>query len=177
MLDPGHGPLEPNRHEIELFISALFRHAAPQGFVSLRAFHDNATNKVFRITPTQLTGGRDFLVGAAEDDARRAAQNPAPVVFCPPIATFKAKNKARECDILQALALSVECDAHPDEAREKLERLLGEATCVVRSGGKWTDPATGLQHEKLHLHWRLAVQRKAHMLSPLSRRLAGSPPR
>jgi RecA-family ATPase len=156
MLDPGHAPLEPDRHEIEVFTDALFRHAAPQGFVSLRAFHDNATNKVFRITPTQLTGGLNFLIEAAEDDARRAAQAPDKIVFCPPISTFLSKANAQEANIAQALALSVECDAHPTEARTKLERLLGEATCVVRSGGKWTDPATGLQHDKLHLHWRLA---------------------
>jgi AAA domain len=157
MLAPGHTPLEPDRHEIEIFVDALFRHAAKQGFVSLRAFHDNSSNKVSRISPTQLTGGLGFLVDVAEDDARRAAQHPDRIVFCPPIATFMNKANAQETNILQALALSVECDAHPSEAREKLERLLGEATCVVRSGGRWTDPDTGQQHDKLHLHWRLAV--------------------
>src|SRR5207344_1082779 len=99
------------------------------------------------------TGGLGFLVDAAEDDARRAAQAPIKVVFCPPIAVFASRDSAAEENIEQALALSVECDKHPATARAKLEALLGPATVVVRSGGVWTDPATGEQHDKLHLHW------------------------
>src|SRR5262245_19437238 len=38
---------------------------------------------------------------------------------------------------------------------EKLEHLLGPATLIVRSGGIWTNPATGEQEDKLHAHWRL----------------------
>ncbi len=68
--------LEPDRDQIEIFVNALFRHAAPQGFVSLRAFYEDGGAKPFRITPTSLAGGLKFLVDVAEDDARRAANDP-----------------------------------------------------------------------------------------------------
>ena len=52
------GLLEPDRDQIEIFTEALFRHAGKQGFVSVRAFHeDRAAKAVFRISPTPLTGG------------------------------------------------------------------------------------------------------------------------
>ena len=128
--------LEPDRDQIELFVQALFRHAAPQGFVSVRAFYEDE-EKPSRISPTSLSGGLGFLIDVAEDDARRAVQTPRPIVFCPPIAVFKDRQHARERDITQGLALSVECDQHPQAARQKLEQILGPATVVVRSGGQW----------------------------------------
>jgi hypothetical protein len=150
--------LEPDRGQIEIFVNALFRHAAPEGYVSLRAFYDDANNsKSFRISPTRLTGGLNFLIERAEDDARRAANEPRRIVFCPPIATFTNKDRARKEDVAEGLALSVECDQHPQKARARLEQLLGPATVVVASGGTWTDPATGELHPKLHLHWRLCM--------------------
>jgi hypothetical protein len=147
--------MQPDREQIEIFVEAMFRHAATKGFVSLRAFFEDDAAKPFRITPTQLTGGLPFLIETAVDDADRAANFPKPVVFCPPIATFTNKDKARERDLGEGLALSVECDARPGQARTTLEAILGPATIVVRSGGKWTDPETGEVHDKLHLHWRL----------------------
>ena len=79
-----------------------------------------------------------------------------PVVFCPPIASFHGDSGAAEKDIAEGFALSVECDANPQAARERLEQILGPATAIIRSGGVWTDPQTGEQADKLHLHWRLA---------------------
>src|SRR5262245_17214899 len=114
--------LEPDRNQIKTFVGALFRHAQKNGVVSLRTFYHD--NKVARITPTALTRGLPFLIEAAEDDARRAANLFKPAVFAPPIATFLGKG-AREVDLLDGLALSVECDAHPKAARRKLEALLG----------------------------------------------------
>jgi hypothetical protein len=148
--------LEPDRDQIEIFIDALFRHAGDRGFVSLRAFYENDTKKPFRITPVALkgTGNFRFLVECAEDDSRRAAQFPQPIVFCPPLATFAVKDRAREQDILLGLTLSVECDQHPEEARQKLQEVLGEATAIVRSGGQWVNGG-GEAEDKLHLHWRL----------------------
>jgi AAA domain-containing protein len=69
--------------------------------------------------------------------------------------SFTRGGRAREIDIVAGLALSVECDQHPREAVAKLEAILGPATIVVASGGKWTDPTTGAIENKLHLHWRL----------------------
>ena len=137
-----------------MFVDALFRYAGDKGFVAVRSFYEGA-DKPFRLSTAKLSGGLQFLVDVAEDDARRAAQNPAPVVFCPPIAVFTGKDRAREEGVALGVVVSVECDAHPQRARATLERLLGHATIVVESGGVWTDPDTGKSESRLHLHWRL----------------------
>jgi RecA-family ATPase len=174
--------MQPDRDQIELFVDGLFRHAGPQGFVSMRAFFEDDAAKPFRIGAAGLSGGLGFLVDVAEDDATRAANAPKPVVFCPPIAVFADKDRARERDIVEGLALSVECDQHPHEARARLEGILGPATMVVRSGGRWTDQATGEIHDKLHLHWRLRTPAKGEHLVSLKRardmaaRLVGGDP-
>src|SRR5262249_4528693 len=143
--------------QLEIFVEALFRHvkSRQQGFVSVRSFYDDGGNRTFRITPTSLAGGLKFLVDVAEDDARRAANEPQCVVFCPPIAVFGNKDHAREQDLIEGLTLSVECDKNCQQARAGLEAILGPATIVVRSGGIWTNPTTGEVEDKLHLHWRL----------------------
>jgi hypothetical protein len=154
---PPAGPLEPDRDLIEIFINALFRYTEPRSYVSLRSFRDDRDGAPpFRIHAIQLTGGLPFLVDAAVDDARRAAQAPHPVVFCPPIATFGNSRQAGEKDLAQGIALSVELDEHAQGSRAKLETMLGPATVVVASGGRWVDPATGESGDKLHAHWRLA---------------------
>jgi RecA-family ATPase len=152
---------------IEMFVVGLFRYAGPKGVVSLRAFFEQDSTKPFRITPTQLTGGLPFLIEAAQDDANRAANFPRAVVFCPPIATFADRKGAKERDIAEGLALSVECDSCPLQARRRLESLLGPATFVVRSGGKWIDPTTGEVEDKLHLHWRLRIPARGEALKAL----------
>src|SRR5262249_34581571 len=147
--------LEPNRDQLEIFIEGMFRHCGKDGVVSLRAFFENGDKSAFRITSISLKGGLRFLMGAAEDDARRAANDPREVVFCPPIAIFQPTGKAREEDLLEAPVLSVELDQNPRAASLVLEGLLGPATLVVRSGGTWTNPVTGKVEDKLHAHWRL----------------------
>jgi hypothetical protein len=159
--------MEPSRDQIEIFVEGLFRHASPHGFVSLRAFHEDGSSKPFRITPTGLAGGLKFLMDAAEDDAYRAANDPKPIVFCPPLASFSDGKRAREQDIVEGFALSVECDRHPQQAKAKLEQILGPATFVVASGGKWTDTATGGIQDKLHLHWRLRTPARGADLAKL----------
>jgi hypothetical protein len=139
-----------------VFVQALFRHAAPQGVVSLRAFVEGEETS-FRISPTPLSGGLNFLVDVAVDDARRAAQAPKAVVFAPPVATFRALNGAKVEDLAEGIALSVECDSAPAAARAKLTKLLGKPTVIVASGGEWPNPITGNPEKKLHLHWRLTV--------------------
>ena len=128
--------LEPDRNQIEIFVDAVFRHAST-GFFSLRAFYEGE-DKSFRISSVPVIAGNfKFLCDVVEDDARRAAQYPKPVVFCPPLATFSNKDNAREKDIAEGLTLSVECDENPEAARAKLEPLLGPVTVAVRSGGIW----------------------------------------
>jgi hypothetical protein len=159
--------LEPDRNQIEMFVDAIFRHAR-KGFVSLRAFVEGG-NTLFRISPVPTTA-KDFfkfLCNVAEDDARRAANEPKPVVFCPPLATFGNAQQAREEDLIQGLALSVECDENPAAAYARLEPLLGPATVMVRSGGIWM--SNGATYDKLHLHWRLAAPAEGDDLAKLKR--------
>ena len=156
--------LEPDRDQLEIFVDALFRRAGDQGFVAVRSFYEGA-DKPFRLSTAKLSGGLRFLIEVAEDDARRAAQNPAPVVFCPPLAVFGNKDHAREQDLLEGLALSVELDEHPRQACATLESLLGPATIVVRSGGRWING--GQPEDKLHVHWRLKVPATGKALTAL----------
>jgi hypothetical protein len=139
---------------IEIFVNTIFRHAQA-GFVSLRAFIEGS-NDVFRKTPIRIISNNlKFLCDAVVDDARRAAQYPKPVVFCPPLATFGNDKTAAENDITEGFTITAECDENPSAARVKLETILGPATMVIRSGGVWND-GNGDAQDKLHLHWRLA---------------------
>ena len=85
----------------------------------------------------------EALIKLAARRATYVANLPEPTVFAPPICTFATASSAAEANLAEGLVLSVECDAKPEEARRLLEGLLGRATIVVASGGKWTDPATG----------------------------------
>jgi hypothetical protein len=150
--------LPPHRLHIRAFVLTLFRYATPGNWVSLRTFfEDGAGLPPFNITPVKLNGDLDALVDQAYHLAERAARAEEKVVFCPPIATFTNNRHARQKNLAEGLALSVECDAHARAAMVKLKRLLGPATVVVRSGGEWTDPDTGKVEPKLHLHYRLKV--------------------
>ena len=114
--------LEPDRDQIERFITYIFRHAGAEGWVSIRAFLDDS--KPFRIQAVPLRSGLSYLIDVAEDIARRAANNPKKIVFTPPLAAFSNPKHAREGDLHAGLCLSVECDQHPDEARETLEEFF-----------------------------------------------------
>jgi hypothetical protein len=152
------GGFEADPRELDTFVQALFRYADAGAHVSWRAFRDDRKDAppVFIESSHVLEDGLGHLATAATYWATKAAQHPDPVVFCPPIATFTSAKRAREIDLANGLALSVECDAHPQRARQLLEQLLGPATVVVASGGVWSDPVSQELHEKLHLHWRLA---------------------
>ena len=118
------------------------------------------------------------MIDVAEDQARRAANNVEPAVL-PPIAVFQSREgwQAREQDLYKGLALSVECDERPDEARWKLEEILGPATSSFAAAASWVDPADGSPHDKLHLHWRLqkpAMDRDALTKLKQARELAAA---
>jgi hypothetical protein len=151
---------EPDRDQLQRFVETLFKNADPGTFVSLRAFRDDL-NQVWR--PDLWTAievvrdSLDNIVSAAFRLAGQAAEAPEPVCFACPICTFRTANRAAEKDIAQGLTISVDCDAAPERARERLEDLLGPSTLVVVTGGEWIDPETGEIQSKEHLHWRLAT--------------------
>ena len=79
--------------------------------------------------------------------------------------------------------ISAELDSAPRQARERLEQVLGPATIVMLSGGLWTDPETGEEEDKLHLHWRLVQPTRTKIehdflreCNQLACRLAGGDP-
>jgi hypothetical protein len=146
-------PLEPNRRHLEAFIDAVFRRAT-RGFVSIRSFRESDTSEKFRFSSSPVDK-REHLLDVVEDDARRAAQAPSPVVFCPPLCTFNSEHSAKEADIVEGLVITAELDRQPNQAREKLIAVLGVPTLEVKSGGRWKSDS-GTAEDKLHLHWRLA---------------------
>lgn len=145
-------PFTAHREYLAAFVDALFRYADEGTYVSWRAFRDDTKDAppVF-IAATSITADRNTLVDTAVAAATDAASRDVKAVFCPPIATFTSSTRAREVDLANGLALSVECDSSPAAARDTLEAILGPATVVVASGG-----TTTAGEPKLHLHWRLA---------------------
>jgi hypothetical protein len=167
-------PLEPDRGEIYRFVEALLPYATDGTHVSLRAFSGDEPWRTDLWRRVQIGADRTPLIDAAARLAEQCANAAEVVVFCPPVATFRG-SRATEDNLADGLVLSVECDAHPAEARAKLEGMLGPATVVVASGDEWNDHETGEIQDKLHLHWRLAVPARTteeHKNLKLARRLA-----
>jgi hypothetical protein len=176
--------LAADRGQIGRFVAALFRYADEGTVVSLRAFRDDVdgTWGASEWPSVRVNAvGLEPVAAAAPDFAERCAAAPGPVVFAPPIATFRTEGSAAEKDVANGLVLTVECDKNAPEARALLERLIGAATLVVASGGQWVDPDTGEITPKLHLHWRLkeptrtfADHQKLKQARLLAQRLVGS---
>jgi hypothetical protein len=142
-------------------------------YVSLRGFYDNKKKlKPYVIEAARVDAG---VSQAAARVAQRCADAAEPVVFCPPVATFKTARGATEANLAEGLALTVELDEDPDTARAKLEGLLGLGTLVLASGGEWARPDGSTVLPKLHLHWRLKVPTRdpeAHAKLKGARKLA-----
>ena len=145
--------------EIAQFVSALFRYADQGTVIALRSFTHDKTDRVPRVQGfPAINGSMDAVVRAACKAATASANDPTPLVFCPPVATFRAGSRqARQEDLANGVAISVELDEGDTRViKRRLEGLIGPATVVVASGGQWADPETGELHDKLHLHWRLS---------------------
>jgi hypothetical protein len=135
-----HVHLAPDRKQLTQFTETLFKHASSGTYVSLRSFRDKGekNQKPFKITPHKLNGDFNALIDDAWDDASMAANAGEKVVFCPPVATFTNSKHAGEDDLADGLVISVECDEHAQEGRNKLKSLLGPALLL------WRAAATGL---------------------------------
>ncbi|HUZ74545.1 MAG TPA: hypothetical protein VMU87_16290 [Stellaceae bacterium] len=170
--------LEADRGEIARFYDAIFRYAALGGYISLRGFYHEPERPAFyggRHSFPCVRVGDPNLVDQVANVVTWMAQRPRGAVFCPPVATLTNDEHAREEDIAEGLAISVECDQHPAEARTKIEHLLGRATIAMGSGGEYLNRETGNAEPKLHLHWRLSeptCNQNEHRLLKQARRLA-----
>lgn len=144
--------------EIAEFVSALFRYSDEGTVIALRSFPHDEDRPQPRIQGWPvIRDGMAEVIRAATKAANEAANDPQPMVFCPPVATFQPTRRAREEDLANGVAISVEIDrGDTRSAKTKLEHLLGPVTIAVASGGEWTDPDNGEVFPKLHLHWRLS---------------------
>ena len=143
---------------IREFITLLFRYAEEGSYVSLRAFNQFDRGKPpVMVLAVKIAGLIEDLADSAQTVADYCDNLSDPGVFAPPICTFSTHRTARTADIQNGLVLSVEIDdVDPDDARQRLEGIIGPATCVVTSGSEWTSPETGEIKLKAHLHWRLS---------------------
>jgi hypothetical protein len=148
------GKLAPDRDQLVQFVATMFKNARRDGWVSFRVFGDREDRRPVNIQAVRLDDYQfeELMLIPAE---LAANWDLGPAVFAPPVCTFKDHRNAKTDNIREGVALSVECDTRPAEARGKLEALLGSATVVVESGGEWTNPETGEIEPKVHLHWRL----------------------
>jgi len=155
--------LSADRVQLQRFIDATFPYADRDSFVSLRCFRDDVDGIALRDEwrCVRVTGNADDLVDAAEDLATLAALDDAPIVFAPPVCSFKTADKADAANLANGLVITAELDSNPGAGRARLEAVLGPATVVVESGGLWIDPETGELLPKLHLHWRLEKPTRA----------------
>lgn len=153
----GADALDADRSELAAFARAVLVYADDGTYVSLRTFGHNAGDPPIDVRAVQLNGDRlAELIEAVFRQASRAARHPQPTVFCPPICTLTNAARAREEDLANGLALSVEIDANAKAGLARLRGVIGPPTVVVASGGSWTDPASGETQPKLHGHWRLS---------------------
>jgi putative DNA primase/helicase len=150
------GELLPNEQDLARFVAAVFKRADPKGIVSLRAFLDLKKDAPPRFVEPISIGDPQFLPVVIER-ARQAANWIEPVVFCPPVVTLRDGKNAKADNVLEGVALTVECDQGPSAAQAHLRETLGDPTVTVASGGEWTNPNTGEVEPKIHLHWRLNV--------------------
>ena len=164
-----------NRGDLRGFFAALFRYASDDSYVSLRVFSQHDRGK----PPLSIKGikvGDPHLIDEVEASAIHAARAAEPAVFAPPVATFDNPKRAAWRNLANGLAIAVEIDEGDTYKKLRaVENVVGPATIVVRSGGSWTDPATGKVFAKLHAYWRLSEPTddlSSHTLLALARREA-----
>ena len=175
-------PLQPDENSLKCFVAAIFKHANRHGFISLRAFEDSTkTTKDKAVFVEPINFGHPQFMPVVVERARQAANWCRPAVFCPPVVTFRDTGSATTENILEGVALSVECDQHPNDAIATLTDLLGEPTITVASGGEWENTTTGECERKLHIYWRLRSPTRTadehkllHKLRDLATKLVGA---
>jgi len=149
---------DDSERAIRDFIALLFRYADDGSYVSLRAFDQFDRSKppvMVRAVRFSDDGGN--VAETAHTISEYCSGRASAAVFAPPICTFKTSSSARTADLQNGLVLSVEIDdVDPDDARQRLEGIIGPVTCVVASGSVWISPITGELKPKAHLHWRLS---------------------
>jgi hypothetical protein len=146
-------PLLPDMEELARFSGAMFKRANPERVVALRAFDETKDVRPLFAEPISL--GHPQFREVVYERTHQAANRDKPAVFCPPVVTFRNGKNAKADNVLEGVALSVDCDKAPNAALAVLKEILGDPTVVVASGGEWENPDTGEVEQKVHIHWRL----------------------
>ena len=133
------GDLTPDRAQLAEFVSLLFGNASAEGFIALRSFVEGSKDEGAILTEWTRIGDPDLL-DTVYERARQAATWNKPAVFCPPVATFRDPKNAKTDNICEGVALSVECDQRPLEARQTLEALLGPLPPSSRAAANGPNP-------------------------------------
>jgi hypothetical protein len=128
------GDLTPDRAQLAEFMSRLFRNASPEGFIALRSFVEGSKDQGAILAEWIRIGDPDFL-DTVYERARQAATWNKPAVFCRR-RDVRTHGNAKTENPHEGVALSVECDQRPLEARQT--RSACKTTAVVASGGEWT---------------------------------------
>jgi hypothetical protein len=81
--------LVPDREALAAFIDAVFKHADPHGFVSVRA-HTDAGSERNALFSEPITIGHPKFLDVVYERALQAAVHSKPAVFCPPVVTFRS---------------------------------------------------------------------------------------
>src|SRR4051794_284071 len=90
--------LESDRGQVQQFIKALFRYADEGTFVALRAFDDlHGNEKAAFVEGVEVDS--PHLLDRVCARIAEAANAPQPLVFCPPVATFKTPYGAKADDL------------------------------------------------------------------------------
>jgi hypothetical protein len=147
--------LAPEVQALGRFTAAVFKRAHPSGLVSLRAFPDKGAKSGKAVFIEDISIGDPQFLEVVAIRAEQAATWHEPAVFCPPVVTLRVRGNAKKENVLEGVALSVECDESPNAATLRLGEILGLPTMIVASGGEWTNPDTGEVEPKVHIHWRL----------------------
>ena len=171
------GSLACDRAQLSEFVNTVFAKSDGGGVVALRAFHDDKASKTALFRRYVSSGDRVELAREAADVIDRCAAEPNSVVFCPPVCTFvKGSTRARELDMYEGLAVSVEIDAAPTDALKILRDTIGEPSLVVQSGGFWLNEVFDELEPKLHAYWVLETPVRGDGIARLkhARRLATS---
>jgi hypothetical protein len=70
----------------------------------VRSFYDDGGDRSFSITTVTIGSTLDLLKKGAVQVARVCAQAEPPVVFCPPVASFKSRDNARAGNVAEGVA-------------------------------------------------------------------------
>lgn len=152
-----HG-LPVDRNAVTTFVAAMFPYASPCVTLQLRVFAEGQQGPALKLQPHRFEDAAGLATAAAEV-AQWAADHDAAAVFCPPLVGFSPpageETRAREQDVAEAYALTIECDVSPAASVARVAAIIGPPTVLVASGGEWINPDTGEVEPKLHAHWRL----------------------